>query len=45
VDQWEQRLETSCVLHQILTDMAASQQFAPGDMDKARRRGIEGRLF
>ena len=43
--RWEQLMESSCLLHQILTDMASSQLISPADMDKARRRGIEGRLF
>ena len=44
-EAWEQLLETSCLLQQILADMLLSELFTSADLAKARRRGIEGRLF
>ncbi|CAE7777691.1 unnamed protein product [Symbiodinium sp. CCMP2456] len=47
-EAWEQLLETSCLLHQILEEMSSAKTaeggglFLEEDLVKARRRGIEG---
>ncbi|CAE7749170.1 unnamed protein product [Symbiodinium sp. CCMP2456] len=47
-ESWEQMLEASCLLFQLLEDMQAAKHasgeavFRPEDLVKARRRGVEG---
>ncbi|CAE6965558.1 unnamed protein product [Symbiodinium sp. CCMP2592] len=47
-DQWEQMLETSCLIYQLLEDMKAATDaagvpiFKPDDVRKARTRALEG---
>ena len=50
VGQWEQLVETSCLLQEILDQMSAAvcddgnQMFEAADVDKAKRRAVEGSL-